>query len=1400
MRLNEIVSFSKESFYNGAVQTEWFYDDDKVGGIAESYVFHGPKYYGVSGADVKAGEHRLIDTASFAKNLTDKLYDKNPDSSFVMTIAGYGTGKSHLAVCLGALFSGKSELSDKIVRNISSVDTDIGKCIEAKNTKRNLVIVLNGMNNFNLDAEILRCTRLSLARSKIDDSMLKRLTKSYDIARHFVDRMFDFSRAEFEKAAINAGIELNGAELKDYLTANVESDSKALRIINTVYEEVNGDKIAWDRGLSAGDILLTLEKELCGDGKPFGKILLIFDEFGRYIEYTAANPAIAGESALQQIFEAIQTADGRIIFVGFIQSELKAYLSRIEKTSNITRYIDRYRTACENLFLSSNFETILANLLKKKQPEFDRTIGAAFERYGAFHTKMRLALSAWDRSAVKKSVWVNEELYNSVILSGCYPLHPITVWLLSNSHQWMQQRSTLAFAAEMFDGISNSEIDGTWLPYIYPYQLIDSGIFNEMLNSEEKGLVPSQYCMLYRDIMVKVGDKLSDTEKTVLKSILVTNIGHMAFRDKDDAIIAIGYCSNLPDNMVRQTLSSLENMHGVTAYDENSKTYDLIAEANGFNEFKRTLIKYRLGVKATINDLDDETLSQLGIFSPAETSFAQNNHITSSEWCFTKTIIDINDITGDYLRLAIRTVNDSYDGEKPRGILIHAYCYEDAEREVIRVSSLCKSLELCKYPVIILFLNDDDGEVLSALTLKKTLQRLSSGDRERFRKYIADQHKIQNNRISRKLTACIAKRLLIGDSGLETYDGRINLLCTRRFAEIFNKPIAFPFDGFEGKSKAQAKGSLISICVSLLNQTITNAQVYSSFTQKDKNRIEAVMSTKSPYSWKVFDNNYQLVEPQNPAVREIIKEVREILENGERINAFALFSKYMSAPYGMNENSLTLLVSYFIAYSGNNYIYTVNGERFSKKHWTDQSGKTKLPEIRRICIQKNSNTDVDEIGDFCKKVISAVDIDAFDDLKKRLDTLTSDETMTDQNKYKIAQAKSHLDEGIRLKNSIYEKVAKIGEIIAELKTKFSIPRTTKALDTLPDLEKISGENPSFIIGSVAEKAVSDARDGLDKLLEQNFQRAVGAMKCTITELSQFRSTYARAAKTLRENGYESYAESVNKRVNEVETELLAKQRYESSLIECEKDLALGSSASGYRECAEIKKKLEGWLGFFSDASDLPESVVKPLKSRIEAVISAKEMKIKDILDNCDNTIASVRKADTIATLNRLDNKLYRMLQTELPESRTTRILITREAIKSATDYISSLPKNIAKLNKIIDEASEEEGICDFAVISSAEALKDKLLREESVWVSRYIDAAERNCQSMTSRECAAWLEATKLIPEWFSTAAKKRYEQVRSLVEKRLHSARVDGLLSMYDALTDDEKLEFRRIIIDKKV
>lgn len=184
--------------------------------------------------------------------------------------------------CLGALFSGKNELSDTIAQNISSADHEIGQYIKDINTKKNLIIVLNGMNNFNLDAEVLRCARLSLARFGVSDKLLQKLTKSYDIARHFVENMFSLFQDKFNAAANNNGMNIQDTALKNYLLSHVESDNKVIDVINSVYEAVNGDKIAWDRGLSAGDVLLTLQEELCGNGKPFNKILLLFDEFGRW--------------------------------------------------------------------------------------------------------------------------------------------------------------------------------------------------------------------------------------------------------------------------------------------------------------------------------------------------------------------------------------------------------------------------------------------------------------------------------------------------------------------------------------------------------------------------------------------------------------------------------------------------------------------------------------------------------------------------------------------------------------------------------------------------------------------------------------------------------------------------------------------------------------------------------------------------------------------------------------------------------------------------------------------------------------------------------------------------------------------------------------------------------------
>ena len=146
MQIKDIVEFDKKRYFGGAIQANWFYEADKAEAITESYVFHGPRYHGVSeSADAR---YKLYDTASYALDLLKRTNDKEKNK-FCLTIAGYGTGKSHLAVALASLMSGHSDtLRNTAIKRIAAVDRKIAEEVYSY-TDKNLVLVYNGMNNFN---------------------------------------------------------------------------------------------------------------------------------------------------------------------------------------------------------------------------------------------------------------------------------------------------------------------------------------------------------------------------------------------------------------------------------------------------------------------------------------------------------------------------------------------------------------------------------------------------------------------------------------------------------------------------------------------------------------------------------------------------------------------------------------------------------------------------------------------------------------------------------------------------------------------------------------------------------------------------------------------------------------------------------------------------------------------------------------------------------------------------------------------------------------------------------------------------------------------------------------------------------------------------------------------------
>lgn len=1407
MKVSDIVRFSKERCFNGAVQTEWFYDAKRVGAVAESYVFHGPKYFGVSETDVDLSGHRLIDTASFALNLSEKLCSERPSNTFLMTIAGYGAGKSHLAVSLAALFSNTDKLSQSVIDNILVADQAIGQRIKQTHKKKNLVVVLNGMNNFNLDAEVLRCVRLALKQNNVSDSALQSLTKSYDIAKYFVERNFDLAQTCFEEEASKLGISLRGERLKKYLIENTEADAKIISCINSVYKEFNGDSIQWDRGLAAGDVLTVVCNELCGQGKPFNKILILFDEFGRYIEYAAAYPEIAGEAALQQIFESVQTASGKMIFAGFVQSELDAYLARIDKSSNIIRYVGRYKSS-ENLFLSSNFETILANVLQKvDERQHSRVLGNAFERYKLFHNRMENSLVRWDRTQNKKSVWTDASLYDSVILRGCYPLHPYTVWLLSNMNRWMQQRSAIAFAAEMVERIADMEIEGAWLPYVYPVNIIDSSIYDEMLNSEEKGLVQSQYCMLYRDIILKIGDKLTANELTVLKAVLIINIARFAFTNKDDALTAIKYCSNLKEDEIALALKDLENLHGVVSFDENANKFDLIAEANGLNEFKRVYSKYRIMTKsAAIGDLDESLRKELSLNTDIETGFGQDHHISSLEWRFKKSLYDSTEITRELIASKLRAIENNYAGEESRGELIFAYCADDAAAEISRLSALHRGLALDNCPIIIVFLDDSEGEILAALTLKKVLNRFSNSDRERFEKHIVGQQKMQDKKIIRKFTALVQKRDMVTNTGLGQYQGRLNALCSGRFNSVFTRPAPFMFDGFENKTPAAARRYLANICTKMFDRTLMNVHSYNALTSDEKNRVKAVLAVGPTTSWQVYNNSCSFIKPLNPVLAEIFNDIDQTVEQSkDPISVLQLLGKYAKKPYGMNINSLALFAFYYIAYKDKQVLCYYGQEKLLPVHVGDKIfKKQKLDpkEFIKLSVQKNVFANRDLVQELCHEIMSCTAVEQCANYRNKLDLLIAQEGISDENQLAVAAAAARLDEGLALRDLSYDKIAKANEIISEAKKTFSLQKFCRIFNYYVDTSTSIAPNLPFVYSDYYKGQLSEIKAATDAILKNRGFDAIKRLSCKITQLSQFKNICTNIENRLREHGYSDLATALEARAVAVEEDLLARQKYETTLVELDKDIAMISDVNsiGYAECISYIEKLNGWRRFFDATKDMPPSLAEGQMQKITATLSHLRKRQTELTDVCKTTIAQIAKNDSVEAMGVFYDKIKSLIEVGLNEEDCVSATIVLKEIQNATKAIDNLPNKLTSLQDFLKILPEDlYGNCQYVVSSEVKRRIDRLLTQQKHWVERFIAPIETSITGMSAFECTNWMEKTKDLPDYLEDETIARYNNLLNQVETRMHKSRVDGVLAMYSKLTDSEKVEVQKAIMQKE-
>jgi hypothetical protein len=930
--IRDIVEFESERLFHGAVNIDWFQNDKEISKkAAESFVFHGPLYHGVAQEDVGVShEHHLQDTATFARLIVRRCFG-GEEQPFTLAVAGYGTGKSHLALSLATLLADPTgEAAGAVLANLHSADPSAGGEIRvtlSEQRKPCLVVALNGMGNFDLTAEITQQIARQVKSKSLDTGALDDLRPRFKQAANLIRHSNETLHRELLE-------ECDLSDIETLLSSLEKQDERIYAVTHRVLES-RGMSITALGGESLKDVIDVVSREYCGEHKPFARLLILFDEFGRYIEFATLRSQIAGSGVLQDLFEAVQAHPDEACFVGFIQFELNAYVQRIapEFRNDILRYVTRYQAA-NKAYLSINLETLIASLIKKNKPDaldawFDTTTAIGKSSADLFD------INQWFPQSRNHNLWQRPEDFHNIISKGCWPLSPYSTWFLfflTSAGKHLQERSALALLGDVFNRYHALELPEGELIELAPANLWSEALEQELLTAEDTGL-QGAITHSYSSVNARHGAQFSNEVRSTLRSIVLASKLGLQVKDREDAIDALTKLSGLHSHDLLETINLLQDEYNVVEWDESFKSFDILGDAVPRTQFlsflrQRVASTYDESGKAKL--FASKASDWCEFLGDLDCDFAENNEIYTREWNYQGVTSDLETLF-THIGFAAEEWKSATSVDENRGWIIYCYVEADRDPDIVandvrrRLRSDSNSL-----PILVVLLCDAEGELGKALAEFAVLKEgITESDRSRFGNLIGAHKEKMHQAIRHQTEKMIKDRHYVTGLTEEVDFARLTRVGTDLFQSIYTKSLPFPFDGYN-VARGNAADTCMSLTIELLQGKLDHQSIMSK-PAKDKNRAIRVLKD----SWGTYtDAGVISRKPSNPRVRALIEKWERILKAEDR--KFILEDVVKDAclpPYGLNLASVGLLLGVFISPRKEDIAIVQDGQQSAVSQW-----------------------------------------------------------------------------------------------------------------------------------------------------------------------------------------------------------------------------------------------------------------------------------------------------------------------------------------------------------------------------------------------------------------------------------------------------------------------------------
>ena len=1402
MELGKLLGFRKDLYFEGAVQADWFYDPEKAARVAENFVFHGKEYFGAEEQEI--GSKKRIDTISLVEMLAAKMVDDH-SNAFTLAIADYGTGKSHLAVTLGQIFSGKEYMPEtyiKVLENIAGIDKEAADRIRYLTDERNFVMVINGMRDFNLHSEILKAAQKSLKLYGLPDDGLKKLNRALETAENFFNRNIVTSIAMFEEKAKKLGWPEMGDHLKEKIRENLMTDETAYEIVNAVYSEINGQEIRWDEGLSAGNILDMLISEYCGMNGRFEHIVLLFDEFGRYLEYASgANEAKSGDSALQQIFETAQNADGTLQVINFIQSDIKTYLQRVDQTKNISRYIGRY-DASDKYYISSNLETVFANLIQRKDKDsFEANIVSWQKKNEEKWKDIFQKINKW---LITKGMWKDYSLFRKIVVEGIYPMHPLSTFMLTQLSDYLQNRSSLTLISQYIESSRDVDVsEGGFL--VMPETLMLGDLYAEMLAAEQEGKQTSQQCIRYDNILRKFGDKLSDNSLTVLRSNLILRILRFRTTDYTDAKEALSLCCGFTIEEIEEELRWLETEYAVLGFDDHAGCFDFMEESNGAHDFK--VLKKRLIAGASINKSLLQTLKIqeiAGVFEKQTTNFAIQHKITTNEWLFEQDMYAIEEFDEIKVKSYINAWKNATSSIAAKGRLVWLYINRDTDADYMERAKFLVNA-LVDTPIVIMLLNDMDNRLYNALLEYHILDKMDDANRNKYDRYYQADYEQAENNLKDEFNELKKKRINLSVSGVEELKIRIPIYLTNVFEVLYPEAIPFSFDGFitKGNNLGGKGGSYYCTIVKMLLSNSVNEATIHNFASDIRNRIEALLMTTNVTSWKCIDKEYRVIPPEEKKSRKVYDKIVAGITNGRELACKDIFDTYCYPPYGMSEDIVTLMISVICANLSYCLRFRYENSLLSINNWKELVVfKDKKIDVDVVKTSSLVLIDTGAVAGKYKRFFDCVhtnkNIWKVNSLYESLKKMTESDEVPKELETEYLLAIKALDSGKKALQEWYDSIGKVEDKFKDSIDKDDLYSALKGLEILRDIPYSNiFEANGYEVDQCSKEELRKLEVNLTKRVDRLIDSYVSNMYCKSVEgVNTFRNHNMKMQTMLSELGFDDYSIRVKvqkeKELSNIE-EIKSRQELRSDCIKFldeNRDIRYATYMSVCSYLKNGKSLQERILKYGKALGQDAQKIIDEIFIKVTELEKKRDRINQDMTDIWDD-LCEIKCADDIeALLQRIEIVLkkgissadqggFEELQGNLKELLDD-INESNKTIQSRTQY-SEISNKMLEKYKNVD--------FDFEVIPILEEvianIKKELDKREKNWIETELTLGDKSRQAVHR-----WKEKTRFLPEFLSNDTIAIVKQYDKEADDIIREGKIEDVIFYFDKLDEFEKIE----------